>query len=1331
MDINDNQQINTFLKGMNTDVSDALIDSSQYRYAENLRLVTNTDSNEGELRIVDSTSGAYSVPGEILSLTQVRDLLIAITKTTYDEMGPVDGISVYTNKNKGTGDWFCVVDNLPYLDFCWGDGKPHFSLVCRWESDSNIKLYIASGVYPIISINVTKQYNHPGKSHNTIEDIAGYAVSQLSPISLQISSGGTIKSAKVQYVYRFYNIGEPASQLSPFSYVLSLYKGYNEGYETEKNTNRAVNIFIPAQQNAFSKIQVFRINYVILGQEPTVNMIYDGEYNKSGVTTIRDIGQSIEQYGTAEFLALQDPLVIPKIIESKEDYLFAANLKYTKDDYDKQLTELNFRSYSTGDFENGWSSDYESARQYNKQYDTQTGYDFDNWKRPYTSFDDEASYGGGIGPIVSWFYTAEQYYVDKDNTFYTSRMVKTALPVVSLRRGEVYRYGIILYNTKGIKSSVYWVADIMIPDKGFDEYDGGSGFINIARLPKYSSENKWEVSVIGIRFQVDTSRIPDCGGFEIVRCERTINDSYTISQGILGITTTVKQITFNGGADNHTYSDTGFTMPQGIISAQYLLRNESNQTVEPNRRILIFASPEHSYQPDDIEDIAKANSTSLYVDTVASYYMPTTIDYRTFIYSTTNDYRIEFTNFVRFQNNQQQNINNDHSLVLQYSTSGNSVKGIDEMGGIFASCLHGENDTITPFFLDSIGQNKQWETGITQIAALYNASSDRQRLDIKEVEFPDVPKPNSFFTTDKIGTYRDAVTPIGNVQHISWAAQRIFSSCTSDMDADVYDELTRYETIDDFPEQDLMPPAMYVFACGYISPIGIQGRSILLETNNDFQDQFDGDVYAPITVANIKKSATPYNGPLSYKNATVDYISFGDYMATDSTGVETLDVYDGDCYPGIFQYTSLHTYDNTLFKWANRSCINYYVPVESTVDLRATYGSLYSRLPSNSAHDVQPLAGSVKNHVQPTDEYLYNTAYNAAANIKTYSQTVYEYIDTNNFDVRVHNSQRKTNNERVDNWATFKATDYIDVDSRFGEITNLRLFKDKLLYWQKDAVGILSVNERTVLNDLENHNIIIGTGGILDRFDYISTVYGMKHNQYEAETQSSDCLYWWDEYRKEILQYAGGQQVAPLTTIKNLRNYINNNTPNTHPSITYNNKYKEIICSVENNESLVFNEKAQCFTSIYKMMPLYRAIIDNTVIISNKTNLYHMDSGGSRVSLLGNSVYPKIDYVVNRQNIYNKVFDITTFGGRFYGGDDLSNLTFEFNTPLKQHSTGTGNSLITNREYDFRLDVPRNNGDAFGGRMRGKTMQCELRSSSNSSDFSLQYIVTKYRMSWS
>ena len=59
MDINKNQQVNTFLKGMNTDLSDSLLDSSQYRYAENLRLVTNTDSNSGELRLIEGTSVRY------------------------------------------------------------------------------------------------------------------------------------------------------------------------------------------------------------------------------------------------------------------------------------------------------------------------------------------------------------------------------------------------------------------------------------------------------------------------------------------------------------------------------------------------------------------------------------------------------------------------------------------------------------------------------------------------------------------------------------------------------------------------------------------------------------------------------------------------------------------------------------------------------------------------------------------------------------------------------------------------------------------------------------------------------------------------------------------------------------------------------------------------------------------------------------------------------------------------------------------------------------------------------------------------------------------------
>ena len=80
MDINKNQQVNTFLKGMNTDLSDSLLGNSQYRYAENLRLVTNTDSNSGELRLIDGTSLKAEFTDEIIYINSIRNYVVVITR---------------------------------------------------------------------------------------------------------------------------------------------------------------------------------------------------------------------------------------------------------------------------------------------------------------------------------------------------------------------------------------------------------------------------------------------------------------------------------------------------------------------------------------------------------------------------------------------------------------------------------------------------------------------------------------------------------------------------------------------------------------------------------------------------------------------------------------------------------------------------------------------------------------------------------------------------------------------------------------------------------------------------------------------------------------------------------------------------------------------------------------------------------------------------------------------------------------------------------------------------------------------------------------------------
>jgi hypothetical protein len=54
MDINENlQQTNTFVGGMDTDTSDMLITSEKYRFAKNLRLITDSNSNSGELHLIE------------------------------------------------------------------------------------------------------------------------------------------------------------------------------------------------------------------------------------------------------------------------------------------------------------------------------------------------------------------------------------------------------------------------------------------------------------------------------------------------------------------------------------------------------------------------------------------------------------------------------------------------------------------------------------------------------------------------------------------------------------------------------------------------------------------------------------------------------------------------------------------------------------------------------------------------------------------------------------------------------------------------------------------------------------------------------------------------------------------------------------------------------------------------------------------------------------------------------------------------------------------------------------------------------------------------------
>jgi len=55
--------------------------------------------------------------------------------------------------------------------------------------------------------------------------------------------------------------------------------------------------------------------------------------------------------------------------------------------------------------------------------------------------------------------------------------------------------------------------------------------------------------------------------------------------------------------------------------------------------------------------------------------------------------------------------------------------------------------------------------------------------------------------------------------------------------------------------------------------------------------------------------------------------------------------------------------------------------------------------------------------------------------------------ETNNFKQRAYYSELKSNGEFIDNFLIFKPAAFIDVDSKYGQITNMLTDKNMLYYW--------------------------------------------------------------------------------------------------------------------------------------------------------------------------------------------------------------------------------------------------------------------------------------------
>lgn len=527
-------------------------------------------------------------------------------------------------------------------------------------------------------------------------------------------------------------------------------------------------------------------------------------------------------------------------------------------------------------------------------------------------------------------------------------------------------------------------------------------------------------------------------------------------------------------------------------------------------------------------------------------------------------------------------------------------------------------------------------------------------------------------------------------------------------------------------------------------------------------------------LCNIRKEVVPYGGyDFATRNLNV-YYSDGDYFLND--GKEWNCVFNGDTYIGAFEYTSMHKYWHVFGKnseYPNTHCIMYSIPVETSINLNFTQGYQFSKdAEEGSASFIQEEPASViEQYVQKQPQYVYNTAYSAES--RTRVQTALDQINLEDYnkdiEYRCYYSNLKTNNEVIDSWTKYQSSNFLDTDSNKGPIVNLRAFKNYLVFWQQYATGLFSVNERALTtDDNSGSSIILGSGGVLSRYDYIDDTSGMDPYYY-CDTQSATSLYWFDKENDEIKCFSGGSEVIQLSKsilVNNLMVNYRRWSDSIRKIMFYDKQNSEIVSQVlydKNDMSIAYNEQAKVFTSLYTIPFEGVSTFDSATVLGHVSNI----TDGICCLYLGlwNSVYPDypsnwdceikdshistyIKYAINKQPQITKVFDnqeivtpnkVDNIGIEGIKNKDTiqidaksyysNNHQYTWQTDLNSSKSDLKDN-VTLREGNYRFSIPRTEGE-FGNRIRGKYMICSIEDKYPSNDAAIKYIITKFRTSWS
>ena len=924
----------------------------------------------------------------------------------------------------------------------------------------------------------------------------------------------------------------------------------------------------------------------------------------------------------------------------------------------------------------------------------------------------------------------------------------------SLRRDEVYRYGIVLYDKHGTRSDVQWIADIRTPS----EYEFPS-----VRLDQSSVQNRQVYArPIGIQFSIHNIDTENISAYQIVRCAKTAAYTKNLMQCAVSRPQRQSLPTSSVNWENSTTKKYSPYYPLPFLTSDYVNTIYGSELTGNPERNNYFLSGDMIYSDSEPLRADNLNNKELF-----QIFSPE-------IQFTQDDALTKLQSFVLKLH--------PISFVFGQSLHDFSMQLVHENAldeerweSIFRwGLMHGIiDDTISRqallaqngVFADGQRQDilftRNWAKGADQddratpydknelsfVQKYYNRiylnnSNAVEIRDIKNVSNPtweqgfDSINGAGGVIVSGVKAYKSYNTSISSYEYDNWVCNGMYdlriSSGLSYFGPDSMGangisamiEPGHAAGSDDAWTREAM-------GAGWIGP----GPRCFLATikNNDGQYLlgYNGTTIPGMSsaIVNITHVPTQYAGLTREEKQYDVYYGFGNIKNITDSNNDKFNVFDGDVYITPCEIVSMYkAYDFNSYDTLPSAQFIYYVPMESVVNTYFDYGMGFRNTESKTVQIEPGEIGGIVSQARP--EHQYNMIY-SDNNMSNDIYTVQTLEDNNkNYPQRIHYSTLKTNGELIDNWQMFKALDYIDADTRYGQITNMLTNKDVIYFWQNQAFGKLSVNERSLVTDNNSNTVQLGQGGVLQRTDYVDTRYGMRPEDYSA-ISAEGSIYWIDIMNKAIVM-SNGQSVINLGERLNVQSYINANISDNIPTIHYDLQNNELLCKcLKDGKQMVFNIKLNVATSVYDREYEDIIVFNNVLfgIIGEKLRKYNY--------IQGTPLYEKatrLEFVVNPSAGITKTFDnqeiVTMYRGPYVDDNSyMEDKQFSFTTNIID-TVQKNPDGCTNREGNVRYAIPRY-AENYGNRMRGKWMKVDIEDYKPKYEHSISHILTKFRQSFS